>query len=176
MARGLAGAPSSLKMLRTFVEQPRGDERGRVAVVDWGGTHGRAALIDLEGGVTRVLAERDFVFSESDKSGSAERAFDVISAAVGQIADSDAAAPIPLGFVYSFPARLDGVDHAFALALTKGWRVAGLEGHDVVALLQSALTRRGLDGVRVAAVANDTVSALMLQSYRIRARDAAARP
>jgi len=175
IARGLAGEPSSLKMLSTFVEQPRGDECGRVAVVDWGGTHGRAALVELIGAEgTRTLAEREFVFRESDKSGSAEDIFGEIAGAVEAAVGREG--PLPLGFVYSFPARLDGIDRAVALSLTKGWRVRGLVGQDVVALLRSALARRGLDRVAVTAVANDTVSTLVLESYRRRARDPGARP
>ena len=42
VARGLAGEGGSLKMLRTFTRQPTGAERGRVMVVDWGGTNARA--------------------------------------------------------------------------------------------------------------------------------------
>src|SRR5262245_39971068 len=101
-------------MLRTFVEQPRGDERGRVAVLDWGGTHGRAALVELVGADgTRTLAEREFVFSEADKSGSAEAIFDAIAAAVEAAVGREGR--LPLGFVYSFPARLEGLDRAVAL-------------------------------------------------------------
>jgi len=175
MARGLAGEPSSLKMLPAFVGQPRGDERGRVAVVDWGGTRGRVALIELgAGGETRIRAEDDFAFSEADKTGPAERVFDVIAASIARIAGADAS--LPVGFVYSFPARLEAIDRAFALSLTKGWRVEGLVGQDVVALLQVALGRRGLDRIRVAAVANDTVATLMLASFRARGRRAGARP
>jgi hexokinase len=83
---------------------------------------------------------------------------------------------MPLGFVYSFPARLERIDAARALSLTKSWQVPDLPGEDVAALLRAALARRGLERVRVAAVANDTVAALVLQSYRLRGADPAARP
>jgi hexokinase len=175
MAQGLAGGRSSLKMLPTFARQPSGRERGRVVVVDWGGTKGRAGLIELAGGgVVRTIAEEVFTFSEADKRGAAERVFDIIAAAVGRVAEG--AAALPLGFVYSYPARLERIDRALALPLTKGWKLAGLEGQDVAALLGAALRRRGLDRVRVAAVANDTVAALVLQSYRARGRDPGAHP
>jgi len=181
MAGGLAGRPSSLRMLPTFVDQPRGDERGAAAVADWGGTHGRVSLVELGGrGRSRVLAEDVFVFSGEDKSGPASRVFDVIASAVervvGDEAGEDSGGPLPLGFAYSFPARLERIDRAFALPLTKGWSLAGLEGEDVAGLLEAALRRRGLGRVRVSAVANDTVAALALASYRARGRDAAARP
>ena len=69
MADGLAGRPSSLKMLPTFVEQPAGDERGRVVVVDWGGTNGRVSVVELGGGDARVVAEDDSPSSEADRTG-----------------------------------------------------------------------------------------------------------
>ena len=176
VAQGLAGAPSSLKMLRTFVEQPAGDERGRVAVVDWGGTRGRVAVVELGGGDVRILAEDVFVFSESDRTGTVDGVFDVIASAIERVARGPSPDALPLGFVYSFPARLDRLDRALALSLTKGWRISGLEGRDVAGLLRAALGRRGLDRVRVNAVANDTVAALMLASYRMRGKNPAVKP
>lgn len=169
MTRGLAGAPSSLKMLPTFTRQPTGRERGRTVVVDWGGTKGRAGIVELAGGGSAcVVAEEIFTFSEALKRGAVAPVFDVIAAAIGRVVDAQPAGAYPLGFVYSFPARLERIDRAVALALTKGWSVAGLEGQDVAALLSDALRRRGLERVTVTAVANDTVAALMLQSYRAR--------
>jgi hexokinase len=131
-------------------------------------------------GRCRVIAEDVFAFGEEDKTGPASRVFDVIASSVERVvgdgAGEDARRPLPLGFAYSFPARLERIDRAFALPLTKGWSLAGLEGWDVAGLLQAALARRGLGQVTVSAVANDTVAALALASYRARGRDAAARP
>jgi hexokinase len=177
MARGLVGEPSSLKMLRTFTRQPSGRERGRVVVVDWGGTKARAGLVELgAGGATRILAEEALTFSESDKRGAPEPVFDLIAGAVGRVVGAQGVAAAPLAFIYSYPARLERIDRAVALASTKGWRLKGLEGRDVAVLLDAALCRAGLERIRLAAVANDTVATLMLQSYRARGRDAGAAP
>lgn len=177
MARGLVGEPSSLKMLRTFTRQPSGRERGRVAVVDWGGTNARASLVELgAGGVTRIVTEEALTFSESDKRGAPEPVFDLIARAVGRVARGHGVTAAPLAFIYSYPARLERIDRAVALASTKGWRLKGLEGQDVAVLLGAALRRAGLERMVVAAVANDTVATLMLQSYRARGRDAGAAP
>ena len=177
MARGLAGAGSSLKMLRTFTRQPTGRESGRIVVVDWGGTKGRAGVVALSGdGSARVVNEDVFTFSDGDKRGTAARVFDVVAAAIGRVVAAHPPADYPLGFVFSFPARLERIDRAVALALTKGWSVADLEGQDVAALLTEALRRRGLSRVTVTAVANDTVATLAQQSYRARGADRRARP
>ncbi|MEX2224187.1 MAG: hexokinase family protein, partial [Candidatus Rokuibacteriota bacterium] len=163
MARGLVGEPSSLRMLRTFTRQPSGRERGRVVAVDWGGTKGRASLVELAGdGAVRAGTEDAFTFSEALKRGPAERVFDALAAAVGRIVDAQPPAEYPLGLAYSYPARIERLDRALALPLTKGWNLTGLEGQDVAALLNDALERRGLGRLGVRAVANDTVAALVL--------------
>ena len=177
MARGLVGEASSLKMLQTFTRQPSGRERGRVVVVDWGGTKARAGVAELVGdGSVRLLGEETHTFTDAEKRGASEPVFDLIAALVGRAALAQGATAAPLGFVYSYPARLERIDRAVALASTKGWRLKGLEGQDVVALLRAALRRAGLEKIRVAAVANDSVAALVLLTYRARGRDPAARP
>jgi len=177
MARGLVGEPSSLKMLQTFVRQPSGREQGRVVVVDWGGTKARAGLVELgAGGSVRILAEEALTFSDADKRGAPEPVFDLIARAVGRVTHAQGVALAPLAFVYSYPARLERIDRAVAMASTKGWRLKGLVGQDVAGLLGAALRRAGLERIVLAAVANDTVATLMLQSYRARGRDAGARP
>ena len=177
MARGLVGEPSSLKMLQTFTHRPSGRERGRVVVVDWGGTKARAGLVELGvGGAARLVAEEALTFSEGDKRGAPEPVFDLIAQAVGRVVQAQGVAGAPLAFVYSYPARLERIDRAVALASTKGWALEGLQGQDVAGLLGAALRRAGLDRIAVAAVANDTVAALMLKSYRARGRDPGARP
>jgi hexokinase len=177
MARGLVGEPSSLRMLQTFTRQPSGRERGRVVVVDWGGSKARAGVVELGGaGSVRVVAEETHTFSDAEKQGPPEPVFDLIARAVGRVVRAHRIEEAPLAFVYSYPARLERIDRAVALAATKGWRLRGLVGQDVAALLGAALGRAGLGGVTVAAVANDTVAALMLQSYRARGRDPEAHP
>jgi hexokinase len=177
MARGLAGEPSSLRMLETFTRQPTGRERGRVVVVDWGGSKARAGVVELDGaGAARAEAEETHAFSEREKEGAPEAVFDLIAEAVGRVVRARRIAQAPLGFVYSYPARLERIDRAVALATTKGWRLRGLVGQDVAGLLRAALGRAGLAGVTVTAVANDTVAVLMLQSYRARGRDPEAHP
>ena len=177
IARGLAGEGGSLKMLRTFTRQPSGRERGRVVVVDWGGTKVRAGLVELGGGGSaRIVAEEALTFPDAMKRGAPEPVFDLIAGVVGRVARVEGVEAAPLAFVYSYPARLERVDRAIALASTKGWRLQGLVGRDVAAMLTAALERAGLARIRLAAVANDTVATLILQSYQARARDAGARP
>ncbi len=176
IAQGLAGEGGSLKMLRTFTRQPSGRERGRVVVVDWGGTKARAGLVELGGGSVRIVAEEALTFPDAMKRGAPEPVFDLIAGAVGRVARAQGVGAAPLAFVYSYPARLERIDRAVALASTKGWRLQGLVGRDVAEMLTAALERAGLARIRLAAVANDTVAALILRSYQARGRDTGAGP
>ncbi len=177
IGQGLAGEGGSLKMLRTFTRQPTGRERGRVVVVDWGGTKARAGLVELAGGGSvRIVVEEALTFPEAMKRGAPEPVFDLIAGAVGRVTRAQGVDAAPLAFVYSYPARLERIDRAVALASTKGWRLQGLVGRDVAAMLTAGLGRAGLARITLAAVANDTVAALILQSYQARGRDPETRP
>ena len=52
--------------------------------------------------------------------------------------------PLPMGFTFSFPCTQYGLDSARLARWTKGFRCTGVEGEDVVCLLQQAFERRGV--------------------------------
>ena len=124
MARGLVGEPSSLKMLRTFTRQPLRAERGRVVGGGLGRHQGPGRLHRARRG--RVGPRSSWRrCSRSPSAGQARRA--------GAGARSDRAGGRPRGpgpgqsrlrrsgSIYSYPARLERIDRAVALASTKGW-------------------------------------------------------
>ena len=51
---------------------------------------------------------------------------------------------LPLGFTFSFPCAQEGLTKARLTQWTKGFKCSGVEGQDVVALLQDAIARRGV--------------------------------
>lgn len=69
-----------------------------------------------------------------------------------------------LGFTFSFPVRQSGINAGTLIRWTKGFNIPDAVGHDVCALLQSAIDDLHLP-VRVAALVNDTVGTLMARSY-----------
>ena len=68
---------------------------------------------------------------------------------------------LPLGFTFSFPLQQEGLNKATLVKWTKGFNCAGVEGEDVVRLLQEALERRGDVKIEVCAILNDTTGCLM---------------
>lgn len=53
---------------------------------------------------------------------------------------------LPLGFTFSFPCAQEGLTKARLAQWTKGFTCSGVEGEDVVGLLQDAIARRGVGG------------------------------
>jgi hexokinase len=73
-------------------------------------------------------------------------------------------AKFPLGFTFSFPVDQQGVAKGTLIKWTKGFTTTGVEGQDVVALLNNAFKQRNIN-VEVVALANDTVGTMVTRSY-----------
>jgi hexokinase len=71
---------------------------------------------------------------------------------------------VPLGFTFSFPVLQTRLDAGILTRWTKGFSAAGVEGNEVVALLNEAFARRALK-IKVKAIVNDTVGTLIAHSY-----------
>ncbi|KAI4983296.1 hypothetical protein ZWY2020_023788 [Hordeum vulgare] len=69
-----------------------------------------------------------------------------------------------IGFTFSFPVKQTYIDYGILIKWTKGFAVSGTAGKDVVACLNAAMERQGLD-MSVSALVNDTVGALARAHY-----------
>ena len=169
MDSGLAGGKSSLKMIPTYASKPTGDEKGRFIALDLGGTNCRILEVELKGkgrysilGVTRCSLGRE------DITGTGNALFDFIAGCVRGFLDIEGLSSgekRDLGFTFSFPVEQTGIAAGKLLKWTKGFSASGVEGRDVVKLLDDALRRQGLGNIKVAALMNDTVGTLVSKSY-----------
>merc|ERR1719458_388938 len=73
---------------------------------------------------------------------------------------------LPLGFTFSFPCKQEGLAKASLVRWTKGFNCEGVEGEDVVALLNQALDKRGDVKIDVCAILNDTTGCLMSCAWK----------
>ncbi len=156
--RTVAGHPA-------WLPQPEPGLSGRALVVDIGGTNVRAALVELSPDTgLNVLAgpHTAAVPGVGDPSVTREALFDLQAELVARC---DPEPGLPLGYCFSYPARVLDCGDAELVRWTKDIRVVGVEGHRVGALLRDALERRS---VRVGAirVLNDTVAALLAGAMR----------
>jgi hexokinase len=174
MRDGLAGRPSSLRMLPSYIARPTGGERGEAIAIDFGGTNVRILKVRLDGG--EVQSGKSSSFCLKDPGGAydytlaqtrAEELFDFIARHVVDMLAGDTST-LPLGHTFSFPCRQEGINRAVLIQWTKEIRTSGVEGKDVTPFLAEALERQGVRNVRPRAVINDTVGTLLAAAYKLR--------
>ena len=169
MRKGLEGKKSSLKMIPEYVKRPSGKEKGVFLAIDLGGTNFRVLRLELKGKRTigHSSAEK-YVIKEKYMKGKGEELFGFIAGCIVSFMKSRGMKDDKrhdVGFTFSFPVRKKSVSCGTLIHWTKGFKASGVEGRDVVSLLNRALEQKGLRNTRVVALLNDTVSTLLSKSY-----------
>ncbi|XP_076895689.1 hexokinase-2, chloroplastic-like [Bidens hawaiensis] len=163
-----------LKMILSYVDSlPTGHERGLFYALDLGGTNFRVLRTQLGGRDERVIAtEFEQVSIPQDlMSGTSEELFDFIASALARFVKKEGGKFVlpngrsrETGFTFSFPVNQTSIDSGILIKWTKGFSVSGTPGKDIVACLNEAMGRQGLD-MRVSALVNDTVATLAGARY-----------
>ncbi|KAJ5895768.1 Glucokinase [Penicillium subrubescens] len=180
---GLAQENTTLSQIPTFVTAvPNGTEKGLYLAVDLGGTNFRVCSVQLHGDTTFSLTQSKIMIPrELMASGTSKDLFLFLARQIEAFLrihhnehfeahlrrrrdGNDVEDLFDLGFTFSFPVRQCGINSGTLIRWTKGFNIPDAVGHDVCALLQSAIDELHLP-VRVAALVNDTVGTLMARSY-----------
>jgi len=127
---------------------PDGYETGTYLALDMGGTNLRVCQITL----TEAKSEFDIIQSkyrlpDELKTGESEELWEYIADCLNQFlethhGDVSKLHKLPLGFTFSYPATQNYIDEGVLQRWTKGFDIAGVEGHNVVPMFESALRRR----------------------------------
>ncbi len=169
MRKGLSGHESSLKMIPSFVDRPKGNEKGKFIALDLGGTNFRVLAVELDGvGNSIVSAVSKFAIPKKDMEGTGEQLFDFIADCIDSFLTEnniDRKNFYDLAFTFSFPVKQTNIVSGSLIVWTKGFTAKGVEGEDVIILLNEALSRKNISCIKVAALANDTVGTLAARSY-----------
>lgn len=126
---------------------PNGHEQGTFLALDMGGTNLRVCEITLtaEQGAFDITQSK-YRMPDELRTGTSEELFEYIADCLQQFLEShhegENLSKLPLGFTFSYPATQDYVDHGVLQRWTKGFDIDGVEGQDVVPLLESALKKR----------------------------------
>ena len=165
MDAGLAGRKSSLAMLPAFCDAASGKEKGQYLALDLGGTNFRVMLVSLPGAgkVPLVVAEAKYKLTREHISSSGDVLFDAIAGYLRKFL-KDHAGAYSLGYTFSFPVQLLGIDEGILIKWTKEFSAEGVVGRKVVELQRQALARKGVANVKIVALANDTVGTLQAQA------------
>jgi hexokinase len=164
-----------LEMILTFVDAlPSGNEEGLFYALDLGGTNFRVRSVQLGGKKERVLATESEQISISQKLmiGTSEELFGFIASKLANFVAKEKPGRFlleegrkrELGFTFSFPVKQTSIDSGTLSKWTKGFKVSGMEGKNVVACLNEAMEAHGLD-MRVSALVNDGVGTLAGARY-----------
>ncbi|KAM0887676.1 hypothetical protein ACQ4PT_028855 [Festuca glaucescens] len=175
MRAGLAAdGAGELKMIPSYVYSlPTGNETGLFYALDLGGTNFRVLRVQLGGKDKRVVdSESEQVSIPKEiMHGTTEELFDFIAARLSSFVAKEGGnfrlqrgRQREIGFTFSFPVKQTSIDSGILIKWTKGFAVAGTAGKDVVACLNAAMERQGLE-MRVSALVNDTVGTLAGAHY-----------
>ncbi|NP_001267834.1 hypothetical protein VitviT2T_027875 [Vitis vinifera] len=175
MRAGLAvDGGSDLKMILSYVDTfPTGNEKGLFYALDLGGTNFRVLRVQLGGKDERVIATEfeQVTIPQELMFGTSEELFDFIACGLANFAKKEGGKfHLPsgrkreIGFTFSFPVKQTSIDSGILMKWTKGFAVSGTAGRDVVACLNEAMERQGLD-MQVSALVNDTVGTLAGARY-----------
>ncbi|OVA18573.1 Hexokinase [Macleaya cordata] len=177
MRSGLAvDGGSDPKMILSYANTlPTGNEKGLFYALDLGGTNFRVLRVQL-GGKNECVIDTEFEQMSNPQElmfGTSEELFDFIASGLAIFVEKDSRSfslsggrKREIGFTFSFPVKQTSIDSGIYInQMDKGIRCLrhGV-GKDVVACLNEAMERRGLD-MRVSALVNDIVGTLAGARY-----------
>ncbi|MCP4578115.1 MAG: hypothetical protein GY846_17730 [Deltaproteobacteria bacterium] len=169
MKKGLSDHSSSLKMIPSLMDRPKGDEKGEFFALDLGGTNFRVLAGKLDGKRNAtVSAVSKFAIPKKDMQGTGVQLFDFIAGGIDSFLTEnriDRTRVYDLAFTFSFPVEQTSIAGGKLIVWTKGFTAKGVQGQDVVVLLNQALKRKQISCINVTALANDTVGTLVARSY-----------
>ncbi|KAK4290032.1 hypothetical protein Pmani_037051 [Petrolisthes manimaculis] len=158
---------ATVKCFPTYVRDlPNGKENGRFLALDLGGTKFRVLLIEL--GDKCSMDSRIYAVPQPIMIGPGDGLFDHLAECLASfIKERELGDEIlPLGFTFSFPCKQESLIKARLVCWTKGFQCSGVEGNDVVELLNLAISRRGDVKIKLIAVLNDTTGTLMSCAWK----------
>lgn len=151
---GLAQDGQELACLPAYLAPPKPGVSGRALVVDAGGTNVRAALVEVGEGAEVSAGPLSGILPDGRQSPvDAARFFGYQAELVRKLS---VPVDLPLGYCFSYPARIEPSGDARLLRWTKGLKVSGVEGE-----LVGAALRRAIGGQGQVKVLNDTVACLL---------------
>uniref|UniRef100_A0A671L000 hexokinase n=1 Tax=Sinocyclocheilus anshuiensis TaxID=1608454 RepID=A0A671L000_9TELE len=155
-------------MLPTFVRSiPDGSEKGDFIALDLGGSNFRILRVKVshEKKQTVQMESQIYETPEDIIHGSGSRLFDHVAECLGDFMEKQKIKDkkLSMGFTFSFPCAHTKLDEVTAVLLTwtKRFKASGVEGMDVVKLLNKAIKKRGDYDADIMAVVNDTVGTMM---------------
>lgn len=158
---GLNEDGGEIKAIPAYLQQPAQGVKGRVLIVDIGGTNVRAAVVELhDDGSYEVTAGplKDHIPSGRQGKPFSSQEFFAFQAELALRLQPEPG--LPVGYCFSYPAQSTPDSDASLIHWTKDIHVTGVEGRPVGRLLREAFADLGYKTGKIT-VLNDTVAALL---------------
>lgn len=167
--KGLSKTGGNIPMIPGWVlDFPTGDETGSYLAIDLGGTNLRVVLVNLLGNHKFDTTQSKYALPAGIRTSSADTLWLFVAKClqkfVHEFFPQGCAEPLPLGFTFSYPALQDKITEGILQRWTKGYDIEGVEGHDVVPMLQAKLEELDVP-IEVVALINDTTGTLVASMY-----------
>uniref|UniRef100_A0AAZ3QJB3 Hexokinase-2 n=1 Tax=Oncorhynchus tshawytscha TaxID=74940 RepID=A0AAZ3QJB3_ONCTS len=152
---------ATVKMLPTFVRSiPDGSEKGDFIALDLGGSAFRILRVKVSHEKKQTVQMESQVYDTPEDiiHGSGTQLFDHVAECLGDFMEKQNIKDkkLPVGFTFSFPCAQTKLNESFLLNWTKRFKASGVEGMDVVALLNKAIKKRGVAMIRNKSVADSS--------------------
>ncbi|GAV54674.1 hypothetical protein ZYGR_0AN01420 [Zygosaccharomyces rouxii] len=170
LQKGLSKEGGNIPMIPGWVlGYPTGKEKGNYLAIDLGGTNLRVVLVKLNGDRTFDSSQSKYKLPHHMRTTrNPKDLFDFIASSLKNFIEEEfpngCDETLPLGFTFSYPASQDKINEGVLQRWTKGFDIPGVEGHDVVPMLQESLKEKGVP-INVVALINDTTGTLVASHY-----------
>ncbi|KAM3122652.1 hexokinase [Candidozyma auris] len=169
LTKGLSKAGGNIPMIPGWVvDYPTGEEKGEYLAIDLGGTNLRVVLVSLLGNHKFDTTQSKYALPKHMRTAKSEELWSFIADCLAKFIEEffpdGVKSPLPLGFTFSYPASQDRITEGYLQRWTKGFDIEGVEGKDVVPMLQDAIAKQNLP-VEVVALINDTTGTLVASMY-----------
>lgn len=126
---------------------PTGKESGSYTALDVGGTNIRVAQVTFKPGVAAAeIVQAKSRLPRELISGSSKEFWDYIAGVIKDFVEENSLIKndeeLQLGVCFSFPVTQHSLTHGILQRWTKGFNVDGVEGEDVVPMIESALASK----------------------------------
>uniref|UniRef100_A0AAQ5XCF5 hexokinase n=1 Tax=Amphiprion ocellaris TaxID=80972 RepID=A0AAQ5XCF5_AMPOC len=140
-------------------------EKGDFIALDLGGSNFRILRVRVSHEKKQTVQMESQIYDtpEDIMHGSGTRLFDHVAECLGDFMEKHSIKDkkLPVGFTFSFPCQQTKLDESYLITWTKRFKASGVEGMDVVKLLNKAIKKRGDYDADIMAVVNDTVGTMM---------------
>ncbi|GLD58309.1 hexokinase-1 [Lates japonicus] len=122
------------------------DEKGDFIALDLGGSNFRILRVRVSHEKKQTVQMESQIYDTPEDiiHGSGTRLFDHVAECLGDFMEKHSIKDkkLPVGFTFSFPCQQTKLDEGYLITWTKRFKASGVEGMDVVKLLNKAIKKR----------------------------------